>query len=85
VLKCRLDESRDPDGLMSMVKAAKFRVEVQQSLEDEAVLLILVHEKGSMDSFKEVYKRLRRDWVMDDPGAPLHHAISPSPNPNDVW
>ncbi|KAJ7890632.1 Pkinase-domain-containing protein [Mycena olivaceomarginata] len=85
VLKCRLDEGRDPDGLMSVVKATKFRVEVQQSLEDEAVLLILVHEKGSMDSFKEVYKRLRRDWVMDDPGAPLHHAISPSPNPNDVW
>ncbi|KAJ6581403.1 kinase-like domain-containing protein [Mycena capillaripes] len=87
VLKCRLDESRDPTGLMSVVKAAKFRVEVQRSLEDasgQAVSLLLVHEKGSVDSFKEVYKRLRRDWDMDDPNAPLHHAISPSPMLN-VW
>ncbi|KAJ7816621.1 Pkinase-domain-containing protein [Mycena leptocephala] len=83
VLKCRLDESRDPHGLMSVVKAAKFRVEVQ-SLED-AVTLLLVPEKGSVDSFKEVYKRLRRDWDMDDPDAPLHYAISPSPNLSTVW
>ncbi|KAF8216401.1 kinase-like domain-containing protein [Mycena galopus ATCC 62051] len=83
VLKCRLDEGRDLDGLMSVVKAAKFRVEVQRS--DEGVSLLLVHEKGSVDSFKEVYKRLCRDWVMDDLEAPLHHAISPSPNPREVW
>ncbi|KAJ7634098.1 kinase-like domain-containing protein [Mycena polygramma] len=87
VLKCRLEESRDPTGLMSSIKAAKFRVEVHQSLEDtsEAVSLLLVHEKGSVDSFKEVHKRLRRDWDMDDPNAPLHHAILPSPILNTAW
>ncbi|KAF7370687.1 CAMK/CAMKL/GIN4 protein kinase [Mycena sanguinolenta] len=85
VLKCRLDEARDPDGPMAVVKAAKFRVEVQRSFGGEDVTLLLVHEKGSVDSFKEVCKRLRRDWVMNDPDAPLHHAISPSPIPGDVW
>lgn len=82
VLKCRLDEVRDPNGLMSVVKAAKFRVEVQRFFEEatsQAVSLLLVHEKGSVDSFKEVYKRLRREWDLDDVDAPLHHAISPSP------
>ncbi|KAF7356686.1 CAMK/CAMKL/GIN4 protein kinase [Mycena venus] len=83
VLKCRLDETRDPAGLMSVVKAANFRVEVR--FEDEAVSLLVVHEKGSVDSFKEVCKRLRRDWVMDDPDAPLHQAISPSPILGAVW
>ncbi|KAJ7672670.1 kinase-like domain-containing protein [Mycena rosella] len=82
VLKCRLDEVRDPNGLMSVVKAAKFRVEVKRFLEDagrEVVSLLLVHEKGPVDSFREVYKRLHRQWDMDDVDAPLHHAISPSP------
>lgn len=81
VLKCRLDEVRDPNGLMSVVKAVKFRVEVCRPSEDAIcqVSLFLVHEKGSMDSFKEVYKRLQRDWDMDDADSPLHHAISPSP------
>ncbi|KAJ6518706.1 Pkinase-domain-containing protein [Mycena sanguinolenta] len=85
VLRCRLDEGRDSDGLMAVVKATKFRVEVQRSFGGDDVALLLVHEKGSVDSFKEVCKRLRRDWVMDDPNAPLHHAISPSPIPGAVW
>ncbi|KAJ7115870.1 kinase-like domain-containing protein [Mycena epipterygia] len=89
VLKCRLDEVRDPNGLMSVVKAAKFRVEVQRFFEhatSQAVSLLLVYEKGSVDSFKEVYKRLRRKWDLDDVDAPLHHAISPSPLiPMTVW
>ncbi|KAJ7623293.1 hypothetical protein FB45DRAFT_1061231 [Roridomyces roridus] len=82
VLKCRLDEARDTVGLMSTMKAVKFRVELQrvQVADDQVVLLLsLVHEKGSMDTFKEVYKRLRREWVMDDADAPLHRAIMPSP------
>ncbi|KAJ7504479.1 kinase-like domain-containing protein [Mycena galericulata] len=80
VLKCRLDEARDPTGLMSPVKAEKFRVEVQRLFDEgQVVSLHLVHEKGSVDTFKEVYKRLRREWVMDDVDAPLHHAILPSP------
>ncbi|KAJ6621386.1 kinase-like domain-containing protein [Mycena sp. CBHHK59/15] len=82
VLKCRLDECRDPNGLMSGVKAVRFRVEVQwlvKATNDPTVSLLLVHEKGSVESFKEVYKRLRREWVMDDIDAPLHYSISPSP------
>ncbi|KAJ7155501.1 kinase-like domain-containing protein [Mycena crocata] len=82
VLKCRLDEVRDPSGLMTVLKAAKFRVEVQRFLNDansQSVSVLLVHEKGSVDSFKEVYKRLHREWDLDNVDAPLHHAISPSP------
>ncbi|KAJ7760472.1 Pkinase-domain-containing protein [Mycena metata] len=86
VLKCRLDETRDPNGLLSVVKAVKFRVEVHfEDADGQAVSLLLVHEKGSVESFKEVYKRLRRDWDMDDADAPLHHAISPSPVIPSVW
>ncbi|KAJ7180576.1 kinase-like domain-containing protein [Mycena filopes] len=85
VLKCRLEETRDPNGLLSVIKAAKFRVEVQfDDASGQTVSLLLVHEKGSVDSFKEVCKRLGRDWDLDDADAPLHHAMLASPVPH-VW
>lgn len=81
VLKCRLEETTDPNGFMSVIKAAKFRVEMQRFFDDstmsENASLLIVHEKGSVESFKEVCKRLRREWDMDHLDA-LHnprHAI----------
>ncbi|CAK5267567.1 unnamed protein product, partial [Mycena citricolor] len=87
VLRCRFDEFRDPAGVMTVVKAVKFRVEVQRCPgSSEGVSLVLVHEKGSVDTFKEIFKRLRREWVLDDIEAPLHRAIVPSPVvPSAIW
>ncbi|KAJ7066713.1 kinase-like domain-containing protein [Mycena amicta] len=68
VLKCRLEETRDVSGLMGVMKAARFRVEVQKLVEDggrEVVSLRLIHEKGSVETFKEICKRLCRDWELD--------------------
>jgi len=63
VLRCRLDEIRDPNGILSAMKAVKFKVVVRQT--EEGVFLMVVYEKGSVDSFREVCKRLRREWVFD--------------------
>jgi hypothetical protein len=70
VLKCYLDEARDPNRLMAAMKAVRFRVEVQRFIDGE-IFMLLVHEKGALDSFKEVHKRLRRDWDMEDSEAQL--------------
>ena len=50
------------------MKAAKFRVEVQVVAQD-GVSVTLLYEKGSLDTFKEICKRLRRDWVLDVVGS----------------
>ena len=73
VLRCRLDEAKDPIGVMSLVKAVKFRVEFQHLFRNRddglpMVSLALIHEKGSIETFKEVYKRLERDWTSDVAG-----------------
>jgi serine/threonine-protein kinase HSL1, negative regulator of Swe1 kinase len=70
VLRCRLEEVKDPSGVMSVLKAVKFRVELQQLFGHrdggiDMVSLALIHEKGSIDTFKEIYKRLERDWSLD--------------------
>nr|GAT46733.1 CAMK/CAMKL/GIN4 protein kinase [Mycena chlorophos] len=68
LLKCRLEEARDGNGLLSVMKGTRFRVEVQRFVEDggmEAVSLRVAHEKGSVETFKEICKRLRRDWELD--------------------
>ncbi|KAF9071364.1 hypothetical protein BDP27DRAFT_1322383, partial [Rhodocollybia butyracea] len=77
VLRCNLQEVRDPNGILSVLKAAKFKVVVRQT--EEGVFLLLEHEKGSMDSFREVCKRLRREWVLDavESQTPEQLALSP--------
>lgn len=72
VLKCRLEQSRDPAGLMPPVKAVKFRVEVYRPTTLQAIAgykstLNLVLEKGAASSFKMVFNRLRREWELDSP------------------
>ncbi|KAG7444326.1 Pkinase-domain-containing protein [Guyanagaster necrorhizus] len=68
VLKCRVDEMKDPSGVKGMLKPVKFRVEVDAEV-GAALTLIMVQEKGSTESFKEIYRRLRRDWVFDVVGS----------------
>ncbi|RDB23720.1 Serine/threonine-protein kinase GIN4 [Hypsizygus marmoreus] len=72
VLRCRLDDVKEPSGVMNMLKAVKFRVEFQPPQicgegNEEIILmsLTLIHEKGSVETFKEVCKRLERDWTLD--------------------
>ena len=76
ILKCKLDEVRDPAGMMALVKAVRFRVEVRrpstsQSNAGYEVLLRLVQEKGASSSFQAVYARLRKNWDLDVPRTPL--------------
>ncbi|KAL0953632.1 hypothetical protein HGRIS_004837 [Hohenbuehelia grisea] len=81
ILRCRLEEARDPSGFMT-VKAVRFRVNVQPYTGSEAdyiLALVLVQEKGSAESFREICNRLRRDWVLDVKGASPPRAVLPSP------
>lgn len=80
VLKCRLDEFKDPRGIVGVLKAVKFKVELHRFNCEygDAISLLLVHEKGSMESFKEVYKRLTREWVLD--GGEISEAVIPIPS-----
>ncbi|KAG5652618.1 hypothetical protein H0H81_004347 [Sphagnurus paluster] len=74
VLKCRLHEVKEPTGVMNMLKAVKFKVEFQapeicdQAEDGEEVVMMslaIIYEKGSVETFKEVCRRLQREWVMD--------------------
>ncbi|KAG5353804.1 hypothetical protein C0989_001921 [Termitomyces sp. Mn162] len=74
VLKCRLEEVKEPSGVMNVLKAVKFRVDFyrpQVRIEsDEEVLvmsLTVAHEKGSAETFKEICKRLEKQWDLDEP------------------
>ncbi|GAW08155.1 Pkinase-domain-containing protein [Lentinula edodes] len=77
ILKCKLDEVRDSNGIMSVLKAVKFKIDVRQT--EEELFLILIHEKGSTDSFREVCKRLRRQWVLDAVESRIPEQLIPSP------
>ncbi|KAI0295388.1 kinase-like domain-containing protein [Multifurca ochricompacta] len=81
ILKCRLDETSGPAGVMGVVKAVRFRVEVHSANEAQEdagyqTVLQMVHEKGAVASFRLVYTRLRREWDLDAPKIPL-----PTPSP----
>lgn len=77
ILKCKLAEVKDPAGMVTSVKAVRFRVDVHrpsvsQSDAGYEVALHLVQEKGSSSSFHAVYARLKKNWDLDAP-------ITPSP------
>jgi len=76
LLKCRLDELRDPAGAMGVVKPVRFRVEVRKASDPQSptvgvdghgLVLVFVQEKGAVSSFKAVVARLKRDWELDVP------------------
>ncbi|KAG8884936.1 clathrin associated protein complex large subunit [Tulasnella sp. 331] len=79
VLKCKLDEVRDPAGVMAVVKAVRFRVEFHQTSSSHMAAgyitsLTLVQEKGALSSFKLLFNRLRREWELDVPGGLHSHS-----------
>jgi hypothetical protein len=74
VLKCQLDDVKDPSGVMGVLKAVQFRVEAhpfvgREGCEAYETSLLLVQEKGATESFREVFRRLRREWELDIIGA----------------
>jgi serine/threonine-protein kinase HSL1, negative regulator of Swe1 kinase len=69
-LKCRLEETKDPAGVMATVKPVRFRVEMRipttvQAVAGYTVASNVIMEKGAHSSFKLVLARLRREWVWD--------------------
>ncbi|KAJ3515531.1 hypothetical protein NLJ89_g1704 [Agrocybe chaxingu] len=72
VLKCRSHDVKDPNNAYGQAaKSVKFRVEMQwptpQLCHDGfLVSLLLVQEKGSLDTFKGVYDQLVRKWTLGD-------------------
>ena len=78
LLKCRLDELRDPAGAMGVVKPVRFRVEIRKTSDPQGLpvgvdgcclVLSFVQEKGAASSFKAIFARLKRDWELDLPPA----------------
>ena len=76
LLKCRLDEIRDPAGAMGVVKPVRFRVEIRKAsgtqcltagVDGRGLALAFIQEKGAASSFKAIFARLRRDWELDVP------------------
>ena len=74
LLKCRLDELRDPAGAMGVIKPVRFRVEIRKpsdsrdlpiGIDSQCLVLTFVQEKGAASSFKAVFARLKRDWELD--------------------
>ena len=68
ILKCRFDETKDP--AITVMKAARFRVEVREATTQQAragfqVALQLVQEKGASSSFQTICQRLRSVWELD--------------------
>ena len=71
LLKCTLDEVRDPAGAMAVVKAVAFRVEMRppQEVQQGAgyqVEVAMIQERGALSSFKLISNRLRREWELDN-------------------
>lgn len=78
LLKCRLDELRDPAGAMGVVKPVRFRVEIRKTsdtqglpvgVDGHSLVLSFVQEKGAASSFKAIFARLKRDWELNLPPA----------------
>ena len=76
LLKCRLDELKDPAGVMGVVKPVRFRIEIRKASDTQGpttgadghgLVLAFVQEKGAASSFKAVFARLKRDWELDVP------------------
>jgi len=84
ILRCRLEEVKDPSGAMSSLTPVKFRVELRESSarqDDGAfmVVLTLIHEKGSIETLREVHKRLTRDWRLDVVGSTAPREMGEAP------
>lgn len=72
VLRCRLNttEVKDPYNVSNIPKSVKFRVELQEApyrlvQEGYTISLLFFQEKGSLDGFKEMYRKLQGRWTLD--------------------
>jgi serine/threonine-protein kinase HSL1, negative regulator of Swe1 kinase len=78
-LKCKLDNVKG-------VKPLKFRVDIRRSTtsqDDGDLFLVMVHEKGPMDMFRNVFRCLKDEWTLDVLGSktPDQVAVGGSPGP----
>ena len=85
ILKCRFNDVRDPSAAVTGSKYVKFRVELQWPTprlfrDGYVVSLLLVHEKGPYEAFKQIYQQLARSWNLDfvDKGTSSTISINPS-------
>lgn len=81
VLRCRLDQKKDTSGTLGVLKAVKFRVEVQRlAMHDKhTIFLVLIHEKGSSETFTEVCRRVEREWRLDVIGGSAPREVVETP------
>ncbi|KAF9266853.1 Pkinase-domain-containing protein [Marasmius fiardii PR-910] len=80
VLKCKVDEIKDRAGVT--LKATKFRVELREGggeVSDDSLTLVLIHERGSIDRFKEIYEKLDRAWILDAAGSRTPEQVAEHP------
>ncbi|TFK71355.1 Pkinase-domain-containing protein [Pluteus cervinus] len=67
------------------LKSVKFRVELQRTSTSQTenyghlVALTFIHERGSVDSYKEVCKRMQKEWTLSEVGSIPSSAVLPSP------
>ncbi|KAK4686868.1 serine/threonine-protein kinase HSL1, negative regulator of Swe1 kinase, partial [Tremellales sp. Uapishka_1] len=65
-LKCRLDEVRDLQGVTTITKGVRFKVEFTRATQSGGggynTLVSLTQEKGAMSSFKGIFNKLRQDF-----------------------
>ncbi|KAF8647724.1 hypothetical protein AX16_006559 [Volvariella volvacea WC 439] len=50
-----------------------------QPARERIIALHFVHERGSVETFKEIQKRLEREWKLDEPGGAPSNSVLPSP------
>lgn len=73
VLRCRMDEIRDPSGSITVSKAVRFRVDFQPCTERVGsasgfvTMVVMVQEKGALSTFKSIYGKVSREWELDGP------------------
>ncbi|ORY34280.1 hypothetical protein BCR39DRAFT_517417 [Naematelia encephala] len=65
-LKCRLEEIRDPQGTMTVVKGVRFKVEFSRSSQNSNggynTLVSFTQEKGAQSSFKNIFAQLKSSF-----------------------
>lgn len=80
VLRCRFADAGNGSffGGSSRMKSVRFRVEVKpyDGSADYIVSLQFVHEKGSMGTFKEVFRMLNKRWTLDGAGSSTPQAVT---------
>jgi serine/threonine protein kinase len=68
--KFRVEMQVVPAGYCAASVSSSFEDDETSSEEDEEhVVVTLVHEKGSGESFREIVRRLKKEWTLEDGGS----------------